>query len=478
MNIQDILEDLVELGKRRGFVTEGEIADLLPLDEFSTEEMEEVMELLDAAGVPVHQGDDRVEPGDAGDEGHSESEGEYEKTQDLVQAYFKSMGDISILSRQEEREIAQRLELGRDLVTELLTAMPMYGRIKASLSLNPESEDEAGSEEMSEARAACLKRLEALIKTIENTDRSLGRHSDMRGLKKAVAACKKGSSRHQRLSEQLSETGKVYRMIERETGLSIDKLRAHWERIQKAQALYQEAKEELTHRNLRLVVKMARNYLGKGLSLLDLVQEGNIGLMRAVDLFQYQKGFKFSTYATWWIRQAMTRALIDQPKTIRVPVHAVEFYNKVTKKTRDLTQELGREPSNAELAVSLGVNEKKVEEIFLSVQDPVSLQTPVGDEDSSIEDFVADKESPTVFERTEKKEVSDLMIQVLKTLTSKEEMVIRLRFGIGFDHDHTLEEVGRRLSLTRERVRQIEAKALRKLQHPTRIEALKLLTAA
>src|SRR3989338_786765 len=249
-----------------------------------------------------------------------------------------------------------------------------------------------------------------------------------------------------------------------------------WSRISKAKALMLEAKNEIITRNLRLVVNIAKNYVGRGLPLLDLIQEGNIGLMKAVDKFKYEKGFKFSTYATWWIRQAITRALIDQTKTIRVPVHMMEFYNRVTKASRELTQTLGREPTDEEIAKKLQVTPRKVEEVFRAIQDPIALQTPVGDEDTELEDFIGDKNSPSPYSDAEMNEISGYIQKVLKTLTPKEERVIRMRFGIGADRDHTLEEVGRHLSITRERVRQIEAKALRKLKHPSRLKALKTLS--
>jgi RNA polymerase primary sigma factor len=481
MREKDIFEEILELGKRRGVLTYDEINDALPAEFFSPDEMEELLELLGDMGVKV------VEDADATfvEEEAEEEPVEYEKTEDLVQAYFHSMGNISILTKDEETQLARQLEEGREIISRILADVPLYQKFasEAPIVLRPvetTGEDVEGPVEMEEGFGIdvieqTLERLDDLMAEVDEVNRKLGRHQTLKQLRKTVTE-KKKKGINTKLEALLKEVQQDYKRIEQEIGVKIDRMLELWDRIEKVRLLMREAKDELITRNLRLVVNIAKNYVGRGLPLLDLIQEGNIGLMKAVDKFKYEKGFKFSTYATWWIRQAITRALIDQTKTIRVPVHMMEFYNRVTKASRELTHQLGKEPSNEEIAKKLEVPVRKVEEVFRAIQDPIALQTPIGDEDTELEDFIGDKTSPSPYSDAERIEGSEQLQRILRTLSPKEEKVIKMRFGIGADRDHTLEEVGRYLSITRERVRQIEAKALRKLKHPSRLKALRLLT--
>ena len=258
-------------------------------------------------------------------------------------------------------------------------------------------------------------------------------------------------------------------------GLGIDDFKLLINNLRRSQDEELKAKKEMIEANLRLVVSIAKKYTNRGLQFLDLIQEGNIGLMRAVDKFEYRRGYKFSTYATWWIRQAITRAIADQSRTIRIPIHMVETINKIVKTSRQLTQELGRTPDAQEIADKLLMPVEKVRKVLRTSKDPVSLESPVSgdDEDSILGDFIEDKTAVQPFDAASHSKLKDVTAQMLSSLTPREERVLRMRFGIGMVTDHTLEEVGKQFSVTRERIRQIEAKALKKLQHPNRSKLLK-----
>lgn len=259
-----------------------------------------------------------------------------------------------------------------------------------------------------------------------------------------------------------------------ETGLRLPEFRAIYAIISRGEREMSEAKAEMVNANLRLVVAISKKYRNRGLQFLDLIQEGNIGLMKAVDKFEYRRGFKFSTYATWWVRQAITRSIADQARTIRVPVHMIETVNKVSRTSRSMVHELGREPSDDELAERMGMPVAKIKQVLKIAREPVSLETPVGDEeDAHLGDFIQDKDAISPMDVAMHSSLRENTTRVLSSLTAREERVLRMRFGIGMNTDHTLEEVGQQFGVTRERIRQIEAKAVRKLKHPTRSKTLR-----
>jgi RNA polymerase primary sigma factor len=459
---EDLFEDIIDLGKRQGTLSHNDINAAFPSEFVSQNEIEDLLDRLQDLGIKVT---DDHDSDITGEEVAAEKE-RHERAEDLVQAYFHSMGDIPVLLRDEEADLARKIEEGKEAIARIVSVMPLYKNLMKEPDLRLKEQEFADCEEDADGVGKCFAVLDRFMSEV-NVSQENARLGTLSGAERSV-------------DESFStteEVGDIRGRLELETGISIDELKDKYEQISRARELISEAKDRLITHNLRLVVNIAKHYIGRGLSLLDLIQEGNIGLMKAVDKFDYRRGFKFSTYATWWIRQAIARALIDQTKTIRVPVHMVDFYNRVNNVSKELAQKFGREPRTEEIAQELKVPRRKIEDVFRAIQDPITLHTPVGNEESTLEDFIGD-ESASPYADAERSGLTEQIIEVLHTLSPKEEKVIRMRFGIGVERDFTLEEVGRSLSITRERVRQIEAKALWKLRHPKRLRALRILNTA
>ena len=295
-----------------------------------------------------------------------------------------------------------------------------------------------------------------------------------RWLAKHVKAGKKYSAPLAKLKDEVERRQKKLTLLEEQHHLSVNDIKEINREVSIGEAKARRAKKEMVEANLRLVISIAKKYTNRGLQFLDLIQEGNIGLMKAVDKFEYRRGYKFSTYATWWIRQAITRSIADQARTIRIPVHMIETINKLNRISRQMLQEMGREPTPEELAVRMEMPEDKVRKVLKIAKEPISMETPIGDdEDSHLGDFIEDQSVASPIDQATMESLRETTHSVLAQLTPREAKVLRMRFGIDMNTDHTLEEVGKQFDVTRERIRQIEAKALRKLRHPSRSEQLR-----
>jgi RNA polymerase primary sigma factor len=301
-----------------------------------------------------------------------------------------------------------------------------------------------------------------------------GHETDLEWLDREMA--KKGApfEGFERYTRDIKRAQRVIIELEKTANLSVAEIRELNRNLSVGETKARKAKKEMVEANLRLVISIAKKYTNRGLQFLDLIQEGNIGLMKAVDKFEYQRGYKFSTYATWWIRQAITRSIADQARTIRIPVHMIETINKMNRISRQILQETGAEPSPEELAIKMDMPEDKIRKVLKIAKEPISMETPIGDDDDShLGDFIEDSNSLAPSDIAVNESLSEITGEILGSLTERESKVLRMRFGIGMNTDHTLEEVGKQFDVTRERIRQIEAKALRKLRHPSRSEKLR-----
>ena len=460
----EVFQNILAKGQAKGSLTYEELSDMMPADASTPEEVEDVLTKLGEQGVRVVQESDEDSAAVDGEAAEPEAEPEpvaaaaEEPSEDLLWSYFRSMVKRDLLTKQEEVELAKIFGKGKVLVIQALTLPPMNKRRILTLAAI-----EGG--EAAELAPQVTTRRRPTRSAVEQAKQGLH-----------ILVCQIDRIQKAHLSKH--EKTARFRRIERQAGMRVDDIESVWKKVRDGESMMERAREELIAANLKLVVSIAKRYVGRGLSLLDLIQEGNIGLMKAVERFQYKKGFKFSTYATWWIRQGITRAIADQARTIRIPVHMTEAYHRLIKASQELLQRLGREPNHRELAREARMPVRKVEEVFKSIQEPVALQTPIGDEESELQELVEDPTAPVPDANVERKEVSLAISRVLQTLTPKEETVIRMRFGIGMKKEHTLEEVGRHLAVTRERIRQIEAKALKKLRHANRLKVLKVLASA
>ncbi|MEW6053056.1 MAG: sigma-70 family RNA polymerase sigma factor [Nitrospirota bacterium] len=439
MKDADVLDAIMKHDGTHEFLYQDMHRDILSTDDFSDHTSEDVEDL------PADQHDDVSSYAEQAENDGTEDLQDSGNNGDMVQAYFRSMGKVMVLTRKEESELAKTIYEGERTIKRAIIKLPLYKKLEASHYSKKSGEDtqHSDADKRDEILKTCLAMLDNFMSSASRAE-SRNRKND----------------------------------ASRDAEMSINEMKSIYRKITMARKAVLESKNELITRNLRLVISIAKHYLGRGLCFLDLIQEGNIGLIRAVEKFDYRRGVKFSTYATLWIKQFITRAIMDQAKTIRVPTNIMEQYNGIIKAARELSLLFGREPLTEEIADKVGIDPCKVEKVLKSVQDTVSLHTVIGDDDKTLEEFVRDEKGMSPYDALESHVITEKTLQTLRTLNPKEEKVIRMRYGIGLDRDYTLEEIGRYFAVTRERVRQIENTAIKKLRHPNRQKMLRSLTTA